>query len=318
MSVHYATTAGTATAGADFQSVSGTLNWTAGDGTSKSFSVPVLTDGATESTETVDLHLSTTTGGATLGRSSAVLNIQDGAPGGAPAAPLKLAAAAASTSEILLTWLNNVTNETSYHLEMQPPGGSFTEIESLPANSTSSPSAGLAQGTMYNYRVRAENAGVFALLECGECHTDTTPRTVRRNATTLCVDDQTGDKRFKVQVSFHTTQGAGAAGRTALPLSTLGESRRPLLVLQRRQPGDADQDPQQLRRGRQVLGVLRRGHQRRPDHHRHRHRDRAYGDIRHPDVTPAPPVQDTVGLPATEFWCDPALASAGSLDHRLR
>jgi subtilisin family serine protease len=43
------------------------------------------------------------------------------------------------------------------------------------------------------------------------------------NATTLCIDDQFGDKRFKVQVVFQTSQGAGAAGNgQAISLSSLG------------------------------------------------------------------------------------------------
>ena len=43
------------------------------------------------------------------------------------------------------------------------------------------------------------------------------------NASTLCVDRQAGDKRFKIQVAFQTSQGGGLSGAgTAIPLSSLG------------------------------------------------------------------------------------------------
>jgi pseudomonalisin len=40
---------------------------------------------------------------------------------------------------------------------------------------------------------------------------------------TLCIDDQQGDRRFEVTVSYQTSQGGGLAGQgTAIPLSSLG------------------------------------------------------------------------------------------------
>ena len=45
-------------------------------------------------------------------------------------------------------------------------------------------------------------------------------------AGTLCIDDQPGDRRFKIQVSYRTTQGGGRSGAgTAIPLSSLGLDR---------------------------------------------------------------------------------------------
>jgi hypothetical protein len=42
-------------------------------------------------------------------------------------------------------------------------------------------------------------------------------------ATTLCIDDQPGDKRFKLQVSWSTSQGGGQAGNgQAISLASLG------------------------------------------------------------------------------------------------
>jgi PKD repeat protein len=46
------------------------------------------------------------------------------------------------------------------------------------------------------------------------------------DATTLCIDDQPGDRRFKIQVTYHTSQGGGSAGNgTAIQLSSLGVSQ---------------------------------------------------------------------------------------------
>ena len=76
--VSYATSNGTATAGSDYTSTSGTLSWASGDASNKTFSVPILDDSAYEGSETVNLTLSSPTGGATLGSpSTAVLNIID-------------------------------------------------------------------------------------------------------------------------------------------------------------------------------------------------------------------------------------------------
>src|SRR5262249_15116671 len=75
VSVNYATSNGTATAGSDYTATSGTLIF--GDGeTSKTFTIPITNDTAVESDETVNLTLSDPTGGASLGSpASAVLTI---------------------------------------------------------------------------------------------------------------------------------------------------------------------------------------------------------------------------------------------------
>jgi DNA/RNA endonuclease G (NUC1) len=67
VSVNYATSNGTATAGADYTATSGTLNFANGDAVSKTFTVPVLDDAIYEGNETVTLTLSSPAGGATLG-----------------------------------------------------------------------------------------------------------------------------------------------------------------------------------------------------------------------------------------------------------
>ena len=66
VSVDYAATEGSATAGVDFGEVVGTLVWNDGDLSFRSFSVPIYDDAAVEPEKTVLLTLSGVTGGAVL------------------------------------------------------------------------------------------------------------------------------------------------------------------------------------------------------------------------------------------------------------
>jgi len=82
VTVNYATSNGTATAGSDYTAKSGTLTFAAGV-TSKTFAIPIVKDTLDESDETVNLTLSNPTGGATLGTpDTAVLTIIDNDTGG--------------------------------------------------------------------------------------------------------------------------------------------------------------------------------------------------------------------------------------------
>jgi hypothetical protein len=76
---------------------------------------------------------------------------------GAPAAPSNLRAAALSGTEASLTWTDNADNETGFAVELRD-GGTFTEIGSVAANSTSATIEGLTPNTNYIFRVKARNA----------------------------------------------------------------------------------------------------------------------------------------------------------------
>ncbi len=86
VTVAYSATAGTATAGADFTPVSGTLSWANGDGNNKTFAVPIADDTLQEGAETIDLALSDPSGGAAIdsvrGTSTVVVLASDGGSGG--------------------------------------------------------------------------------------------------------------------------------------------------------------------------------------------------------------------------------------------
>lgn len=76
-----------------------------------------------------------------------------------PTAPGGLAASAASTSQINLTWTDNSANETAFKVERATSGdGPWTEIAgALAANTTSYSATNLAASTTYYFRVRATN-----------------------------------------------------------------------------------------------------------------------------------------------------------------
>ena len=85
VSVHYATSDGTASAGSDYTAASGTLTFADGE-TSKTFTVRTLQDTTHEADETFVLSLSHPTGGATLGNPhQAVVTIRDDDVGAAGA-----------------------------------------------------------------------------------------------------------------------------------------------------------------------------------------------------------------------------------------
>jgi len=80
VSVNYATSDGTATAGSDYVSTSGTLTFNAGE-TSKTIAVPIIDDKLNEPDETFNLTLSSPTADGVLGSpSTAVLTIADNDP----------------------------------------------------------------------------------------------------------------------------------------------------------------------------------------------------------------------------------------------
>jgi len=87
VSARLATSNGTAAA-ADYTATDTIVTFADGDTTAKTVNVPILQDTADEPDETVNLTLSTPTGGATLGaQTTGVLTITDDDPTPAPPPP---------------------------------------------------------------------------------------------------------------------------------------------------------------------------------------------------------------------------------------
>lgn len=76
-----------------------------------------------------------------------------------PAAPTNLAATAAGTSTINVSWTDNSNNETGFILQRSLSStGGFADIATLGINSSSYSNTGLTSSTTYYYRVQAINA----------------------------------------------------------------------------------------------------------------------------------------------------------------
>ncbi|HEX9823253.1 MAG TPA: fibronectin type III domain-containing protein, partial [Actinomycetota bacterium] len=77
-----------------------------------------------------------------------------------PAAPSGLGATGLSSSEISLSWTDNSTNEDGFKIERSPAGqGSWSEVATVGAGTTTYLDTGLTASTAFDYRVRAHNAG---------------------------------------------------------------------------------------------------------------------------------------------------------------
>jgi Zn-dependent metalloprotease len=89
VSVAYATSNGSAVAGTDYQTATGTLTWADGEDGAKTFKVRSISDSVADGSETVTLSLSSATNGASIGTpSTATLTIGDVSTP-APAAPAR-------------------------------------------------------------------------------------------------------------------------------------------------------------------------------------------------------------------------------------
>jgi hypothetical protein len=79
--------------------------------------------------------------------------------GGLPAAPSNLVAKSGSCRAINLTWVDNSNNETSFQISRSLSlNGTYTNIATLPANTTAYTNTGLTLGRKYYYKVRSVNS----------------------------------------------------------------------------------------------------------------------------------------------------------------
>jgi hypothetical protein len=105
-------------------------------------------------------------------------NVQFVTDGTVPAAPGDLRAAAASGSQINLSWADQAGNETGFKIERKTgAGGTFVPIATVVENATSFQDTGLSAATAYSYRVRASNS-VGESAYSNEASTTTTDGTI--------------------------------------------------------------------------------------------------------------------------------------------
>jgi transcriptional regulator CtsR len=98
-------------------------------------------------------------GDGTNGVVAHTVTIPAGSGGNPPAAPSSLAATAASSAQINLSWQDHSSNESGFKIERKTgSGGTYAPIATAAANETSYSDAGLASGATYFYRIRATNA----------------------------------------------------------------------------------------------------------------------------------------------------------------
>lgn len=74
-----------------------------------------------------------------------------------PAAASALNASATAGLNASLTWTDNSTNETGFRIERREGAGSYAQVGSVAANTTSFNDSGLVEGLSYTYRVIAYN-----------------------------------------------------------------------------------------------------------------------------------------------------------------
>ncbi len=71
--------------------------------------------------------------------------------------PTGLNANAISPTQISITWIDNATGEDGYKIERKEATGTYIQIASIAANSTTYTDSGIKDGTSYTYRIRAFN-----------------------------------------------------------------------------------------------------------------------------------------------------------------
>jgi hypothetical protein len=80
-----------------------------------------------------------------------------------PQAPTNLVGTPVDQTSVRLRWTDNSDNETSFRLERSADNGkTFTEVQTLNANTTQTVDTKLTHSTAYKYRIRAANANAFS------------------------------------------------------------------------------------------------------------------------------------------------------------
>jgi len=117
VTVDYATSNGTATAGSDYTGVSGTLTWTTGQTGDKTFAVTIADDALDENNETINLAIANAAN-ATISGASATATITDN-----DASPTVAFTATSSNGSEATTPANRAQRKAAPSREAALPGG---------------------------------------------------------------------------------------------------------------------------------------------------------------------------------------------------
>jgi len=171
---------------------------------------------------------------------SAYSNEASATPVSPPVAPANLSATAVSASQINLSWTDQSTNETGFQIERKTgAGGTYTQIGTAAANSTTYNNTGLTEGTTYFYRVRAVNsAGNSANSNEASTSTPISPPAAPANLSATAVsasqinlswtDQSTNETGFQIERKIgadgtYARIGTAAANATAYNDTGLAE-----------------------------------------------------------------------------------------------
>jgi hypothetical protein len=200
VSVQYTTGPGTATPNMDYLFQTGMLNWADGDGSVKTFTIPILDDQVVEGPETVGVKLREATGGATLGSiSSGVLTITD----------------------------NDVPTNTGGNIKMLVPAVRVGEGDGTV--SITIVRTGGSDGTVtIDYGTRGELAAPGGDYAGMEGRITFAPGETSKTITVPIFDDQEveGDETFRVVLN-NPTGGATLSENTRSILITIGDNDSP-------------------------------------------------------------------------------------------
>ncbi|MCB0323106.1 MAG: fibronectin type III domain-containing protein [Bdellovibrionales bacterium] len=119
-----------------------------------------------------------------------------------PSAPSNLSANAVAHDAIQLTWRDTSDNESGFKIEQKTGSGSFSQIATVGANTTSYRRTGLSAGTTYTFRVRSHNSAGNSSYSNGA------------DATTTKVDGGDGSSTLRGVLRYFKFDEA--SGRTVL------------------------------------------------------------------------------------------------------
>ena len=203
VSVDYATTSGSATAGLDYTSASGTLRWGDGDSSSKTVTVDITDDTAVEGDETFTADLSNPSAGALLGSNTSVpITIVDDDPSGG-----------GGGDEIveLLTIAATVTEGASVAVSVARTGPASGTVSVDYATTAGSATAG------------SDYTSASGTLHWGDG--DASVRTI----TVTTIDDSTDEGDETLEVTLSNASGA-ALGPNSTASVTISDNDSPAVV----------------------------------------------------------------------------------------